>query len=280
MEAAGEDWEERWQRVMALADLAADEDDAWLLAWRTARPADPLAAVVGAQSAVRVAWNVRGDNSARQTTQEQFRLFHQLLGTAQRAAHEAQRLADPADPLPYLAEQPVAMGLNYSHERYRTLWEEIVSRDPGMLSAHTNALQYWCQKWRGSHELALAFARESAAAGKPGGLLTLLPLIAYFEQETYEADIVTETWYKEPEVALAVDAALQDLAEADPGHSGVVWMRHMLAFCLFWQDRDAEAVEQFRHVDGYIGSMPWTYANDPRRRYAYARDWAVDVTSS
>lgn len=280
VEAAGEDWEERWQRVMALADLAADEDDAWLLAWRAARPADPLAAVVGAQSAVRVAWNVRGDNSARQTTQEQFRLFHQLLGTAQRAAHEAQRLADPADPLPYLAEQPVAMGLNYSHERYRTLWEEIVSRDPGMLSAHTNALQYWCQKWRGSHELALAFARESAAAGKPGGLLTLLPLIAYFEQETYEADIVTETWYKEPEVALAVDAALQDLAEADPGHSGVVWMRHMLAFCLFWQDRDAEAVEQFRHVDGYIGSMPWTYANDPRRRYAYARDWAVDVTSS
>ncbi|UQX02693.1 hypothetical protein [Streptomyces sp. RerS4] len=279
IEAAGKDWEERWQRVVALADFAADEDgnDAWLHAWRAARPTDPTAAVVNAHFAVQTAWNARGAKRARYTTQEQFRQFHQLIADAQRATHVAQGLADPADPLPYVAEQAIGMGMGYSHERYGALWQEITARAPKLLFAHTNALQYWCQKWRGSHEEALAFARASAAAGAPGELMTLLPLIAYFEQESHEDDIVIETWYRRPEVVAATDAALQDLADADPDHPGVVWIRHMLAYFLFWQDRDAQAVEQFRHIDGYIGSMPWTYHGEPRKRYTYARDWAVDV---
>ncbi|MCX5194768.1 hypothetical protein OOK31_12810 [Streptomyces sp. NBC_00249] len=279
VEAAGQEWEERWQRVVALADLAAEDDDAWLLAWRAARPADPVAAVVGAETGVRVAWNVRGRKRASYTTQEQFRLFGELLNTAQRAAHEAQHLADPADPLPYMVEQHIGHGLGYSHERYRALWEQITARDPKVLSAHTNALEYWCQKWRGSHALAHAFAAESAAAGAPGDLLSLLPLIAYFEQEQHERDLLPETWYQEPGITAAVDAAVQDLAEAGPGHPGLARMRHMLAYLLFWQDRDADAVEQFRHVDGYIGTVPWSYDPSPRRRYLYARDWAIDVTT-
>ncbi|MEV7543536.1 hypothetical protein [Streptomyces sp. NPDC089915] len=277
-EAAGEDWQERLERVRALAEAAA-EDDAWLLAWRAARPADPTAALVNADTSVMVAWNVRGSQSGAGTTQEQFRLFRELLTRARNDAHEAQRLAGPADPSPYVVEQAIAMGLGYSHEEYRELWERITGRAPRVLWSHVAGLQYWCAKWRGSHELAMEYARASAAAGKPGDLLTLLPLLAYFEQEEWEDDLLPETYYKEPEIVAAVDAALADLAAAGDAHPGTPRMRHMLAYLLFWQDRDAEAVEQFRHVDGYIGAVPWTYAGEPKRRYLYARDWAVDVTS-
>ncbi|MFD6226864.1 hypothetical protein ACFWFZ_08270 [Streptomyces sp. NPDC060232] len=272
VEGCGTDWEERWQRVRALAEVAA-EDDSWLLAWRAARPADATAALVNADTSIAVAWNVRGDQTADRTTQEQFRIFHQLLSKAQADAHEAQRLADPADPVPYMVEQPLAQGLGYTHERYGELWAQITRRDPKVLTAHTSALQYWCAKWRGSHELALAFARESAASGKPGELLSLLPLAAYVEQELREPDLRPETFFKEPEVVAAVEAALVDLAAADPDDWRAIRLRHVLAYFLFWQDRDAEAVEQFRHIDGYIGAMPWYYA--PRSRYVYARDWAV-----
>ncbi|EFL17181.1 predicted protein [Streptomyces sp. C] len=278
VEAAGQDWQERLERVRPLAEAAA-EDDAWLLAWRAARPGDATAALVHADTSVMVAWNVRGSQSGSRTTQEQFRLFHQLLAKAQADAHEAQRLADPADPTPYVVEQAIGMGLGYSHERYRELWARITERAPRVLWSHVAGLQYWCAKWQGSHELAMAFARESAAAGKPGDLLTLLPLMAYFEQETYEDDLLPETYYKEPEIVAAADAALADLAAAGNGHPGTPRMRHMLAYLLFWQDRDAEAVEQFRHVDGHIGAVPWTYAGEPKRRYLYARDWAVNVTT-
>ncbi|MEW1633767.1 hypothetical protein AB0469_06820 [Streptomyces sp. NPDC093801] len=276
--AAGEDWQERLERVRPLAEAAA-EDDAWLLAWRAARPADPTAALVNADTSVMVAWNVRGSQSGSRTTQEQFRLFHQLLTTARADAHAAQELAGPADPCPYVVEQAVAMGLGYSHEDYRQLWGKITERAPRLLWSHVAGLQYWCAKWRGSHELALEYARASAAAGKPGDLLTLLPLMAYFEQEEWEDDLLPETYYKEPEIVAAVDAALADLAAAGNAHPGTPRMRHMLAYLLFWQDRDAEALEQFRHVDGHIGAVPWTYAGEPKRRYLYARDWAVDVTA-
>ncbi|MGE7387545.1 hypothetical protein ACQKM2_18885 [Streptomyces sp. NPDC004126] len=278
LEAAGQDWQERLERVRPLAEAAA-EDDAWLLAWRAARPGDATAALVNADTSVMVAWNVRGSQSGSRTTQEQFRIFRRLLEKAQADAHEAQKLADPADPSPYVVEQAVGMGLGYSHERYRELWARITERAPRLLWSHVAGLQYWCAKWRGSHELAMDFARESAAAGKPGDLLTLLPLMAYFEQETYEDDLLPETYYKEPEIVAAVDAALADLAAAGDEHPGTPRIRHMLAYLLFWQDRDAEAVEQFRHVDGHIGAVPWTYAGEPKRRYLYARDWAVNVTT-
>ncbi|MFE2328779.1 hypothetical protein ACFXD5_33580 [Streptomyces sp. NPDC059385] len=276
VEAAGQDWHERMERVRPLA-LAAAEEDSWLLAWRAARPSDPTAALVDADTAVMVAWKVRGGQSGSRTTQEQFRLFRELLVKAREVAHEAQRLADPADPTPYIVEQPIGQGLGYSHEQYRELWQEVVKRDPKVLWSHIAGLQYWCRKWRGSHELALGFARDSAAAGAPGDLLSLLPLIAYFEQETHEDDLAAETYFKEPEIVAAVDAALLDLAAAGDDHPGTARIRHMLAYLLFWQDRDEQAVEQFRHIDGHIGALPWTYAGSPKGRYLYARDWAVGV---
>ncbi|THA84876.1 hypothetical protein [Streptomyces sp. A0592] len=272
LDAAGQDWEERWQRMRPLSELAA-EDDAWLLAWRAARPSDPSAALVNADTGVLVAWNVRGSARASHTTQEQFRIFRELLLKAQEQAREAQRLADPADPVPFMVEQSISQGLGYSHEDYRELWSQITKRDPKNLSAHTSAMQYWSQKWRGSHELALAFARECAAGAEPGELLSVLPLIAYIEQELHESDLKPETFFKEPEVLAAVDSALADLAAADPQDWRSIRLRHLLAWFLFWQDRDAEAVEQFRHIDGYIGAMPWYYWSPSR--YVYARDWAV-----
>ncbi|MEU9700891.1 hypothetical protein [Streptomyces sp. NPDC047981] len=274
IEAAGQNWDERWERIRALAEIAA-EDDAWLLEWRAARPGDPVAAQVHADASVLVAWNVRGDKRASHTTQEQFRVFHQLLAKAQEAAHEAARLADPADPLPYMIEQPMAMGLGYSHERYEQLWAEITKRTTTSLGPYTGALQYWCAKWRGSHERAEAFALAAAAQGAPGQLLSMLPLYAYFEQEQHENDIDPDVWLKEPKIVAAVDAALADVAAAAPDDPRTVRVRHLLAWFLYWQDRYQEAEEQFRLIDGWIGHAPWTYSSDPKDRYLNVRDYTV-----
>ncbi|MFD9267659.1 hypothetical protein ACFWB1_24285 [Streptomyces goshikiensis] len=278
LKAAGRDWEERWLRVRVLAGAAAG-DDGWLRAWREAKPSHPAMALVAADTAVMVAWNARGEGAAGDIAEERLRIFHDLLEKAKTAARQAQRVADPADPVPYMVEQSVGIGLAYSHEDYEELWAQITARGPKVLTAHTHALQYWCRKWHGSHELALSFARESAAGGEPGELLTLLPLLAYFEQDAHDPELTAEVFYKAPEIREAVDAALADLAAADPDDPRAVRMRHMLAYLLFWQDRDAAAVEQFRHVDGHIGAPPWSYAASPRSRYVYARDWAVRVTA-
>ncbi|MFE4795665.1 hypothetical protein ACFRFL_11290 [Streptomyces sp. NPDC056708] len=47
LDEAGRDWQERYRRAAVLQDEAA-ADDAWLLAWRAARPKDAGAALVHA----------------------------------------------------------------------------------------------------------------------------------------------------------------------------------------------------------------------------------------
>ncbi|MFG2294961.1 hypothetical protein [Streptomyces sp. NPDC048603] len=274
IEAAGTDWDRRVGRIGQVAELAV-QDDGWLRAWRAARPGDATATAVDADAAVLLAWEVRGSKLAKYTTEEQFRVFHQLLGKAQELVHEAQRVADPADPVPYMLEQPIAMAFGYPHERYEALWAEIVKRDPKVLAAHTSALQYWCAKWQGSHELAESFARRSADAGDPGDLLSLLPLYAFFEHETYDSELDPDTYYKRPEIVEAATKALADVESADPGDRRTAQVRHMLAWVLYWQDRYLAAAEQFRAVDGYIGAAPWIYTTDPKGRYLRMRDYTV-----
>ncbi|WP_103530575.1 hypothetical protein [Streptomyces sp. SM11] len=152
------------------------------------------------------------------------------------ACHEAQALAGDDDPSPYIAEISCALSLGYGHEDFRALWAEVEKRAPHHLAAHAAALQYWCRKWRGSHELAEEFARRAAAKGSPGQLLSLLPLYAAFEQETTEEEADTDAFHKTPELVAAADACLTDLAAAvaaDPADPWIVRVRHLLAWTLY-----------------------------------------------
>ncbi|WP_448318519.1 hypothetical protein [Streptomyces sp. CO7] len=278
---AGRDWEERGRRVSILGHEAAKED-AWLLAWRSARPGDADAALVNADSMIYLAWDVRGSLQAKNTTREQFDSFHRILAQAREACAEAQALGGD-DPNPYVVEMPLAMGLGYSHKDFNELWDQAMARAPHHLGAHQSALKYWCAKWRGSHELALSFAREAAAKGAPGQLLTLVLLDAHFEFEFAHSDLDEDEYYKRPELMKAVDAALLDLAAAaaeagDPKARRLLPMRHMLAYMLYWQDRYEAAMEQFQLIDGHIGTTPWTYlAGNPRfaERYVAIRDFTA-----
>ncbi|GAA2493982.1 hypothetical protein GCM10010406_32540 [Streptomyces thermolineatus] len=276
LEEAGRNWQERDRRSSFLADEAM-KDDSWLLAWRTARPQDPGAALVHAESLIYLAWELRGSKQAEHTTREQFEGFHRVLEQARAACREARELGGD-DPCPYIVELPLAMGLGYPRADFEALWAEIVERDPHHLAAHTSALQYWCAKWRGSHELALEFGREAAAKGAPGQLLTSVLLDAYFEYEFAHGDLDPDEFYKRPEIVAAVDAALVDVAAAhaaDPGDRRITAVRHTLANMLFWQDRYEAAVEQFRLVDGWIGSTPWSYSGNPVETYVKARDYSA-----
>ncbi|MEV6108781.1 hypothetical protein AB0M28_29380 [Streptomyces sp. NPDC051940] len=271
---AGTDWRERYRRAGVLAAEAA-EDDAWLVAWRRAHPHDPGAALVNADALIDVAWAIRGNGTGSTVGEEAARRFHDVLHRAREACAEAQALGGD-DPSPYIVEMALAMGLGYPHEQMRALWAETEKRDPYHLAAYTRALQYWCAKWRGSHEAARQFADMAAARAYPGSLLTLLPLQAHFEYEQSQRDLDPDEYYKRPEVVAAVDACLADVAAADPLDRGVRPVRHFLAWCLYWQDRYPEAVEQFRHIDGFIGATPWDYASDPVKRYTDARDYCAD----
>ncbi|MFE0704432.1 hypothetical protein [Streptomyces sp. NPDC058872] len=265
--ATARDWEARTALCEQLADLAAEEDD-WLRGWEEARPNDPGAALVRARGTVFLAWNVRGAQRGADTTAEQAQGFRRVLERSRAEHARAVALAPADDPSPYVAEIWTALGLGLSHEEVRRIWREITDRAPHHYEAHFTALQYWCRKWRGSAELARAFAVRAAAGAPAGTLMTAFPLIAHFEHDDSDDTDVDRT----PEMFAAVDALLADVAAADPGHPRLSEARHLLAYYLWLQDRTEEAMEQFRLVDGYVGALPWRYKADPAGEFCRARD--------
>ncbi|MBQ0987302.1 hypothetical protein KBZ10_22840 [Streptomyces sp. F63] len=264
------DWERRMVCVDGLAQ-AAIRDDAWLRAWRAARPEDPAAALVQANTTTKLAWKVRGPRIAQHTTAQQFEGFHDLLVRSREQIAYAASLA-PEDPSPHVVELWTALGLGYSHDQLRSLWSLITERAPHHYAAHYAALQYWCAKWRGSEDLAREFAARAAASAPRGSLLTLLPLIWWYE---HKDDTARSGDYRTAALTTQVNAALEDVAAAPADHPRLPEARHLLAWFLVKQKRHTAALEQFLLVDGYVDALPWRYHTNPAAVYCAAREIAV-----
>jgi hypothetical protein len=268
--ADARDWENRAYYSERLASVAA-KDDSWLLAWEAARPDDPAAALLRARSTVRLAWDIRGGKRAKYTTSEQFDGFHRMLARSREEHARAAELGVAGDPTPYIGAIWTHLGLGAPHSEMDRLWREITDRAPHHYEATFSALQYWCAKWRGSEELARDFAAQAAEKAPLGSLMTAFPLIAHFEHDESDSADADRT----PEMRALVDAALADVAAADPDHPRLREVRHLLAYYLCLQDRDEAAMEQFRLVDGYVGALPWRYKGDPAGEYCRMRDLSL-----
>ncbi|MFE5484118.1 hypothetical protein [Streptomyces sp. NPDC056527] len=270
MTQTGQDWERRSLYAEALGRAGGWLWPLWVRAWERARPGDPDAALVRARAQVHHAWRWRGGRYASATAAWRFRRFHNALFTARENLHNAAVL-NPDDPTPHAAEIWPALGLGYTDDMMRELWDEIVKRAPHHFEAHYNALQYWSGKWRGSHEKAQAFAEEAADEAPAGTLLAALPLFAWYE--TYLARENTQA-IDSPRVRALVDAALVDL-EAAAGHPAAPRVQHMVAYCLTKQGRHREALRHFRAVDGWVEALPWRYQNYQRLAYRGVRTAAA-----
>ncbi|WP_246257731.1 DUF4034 domain-containing protein [Amycolatopsis anabasis] len=250
----GTEWDRRARIVGELASVAAD-DDGWLRAWRAARPDDPHAAVVHAESLVRLAWQIRGGQTADRTTAAQFSGFHSVLVEAEKAARHAVDLL-PADPTPWLSLVTMARGLQLGHDRFATIWRGLLERAPHHRQGHGQALQYWCAKWAGSAERMFAFAEEAAA--KSPALLGL-PLQAALEHQGEDRGI-----WKSAGTRRALDALLERLAGEGADDVALRSDRGFAAYALVENKRYPEAVEQFRMLGARADAGPWSSFEEPR----------------
>ncbi|MEV0537649.1 hypothetical protein [Kitasatospora sp. NPDC050463] len=264
--AAGRDWDLRERLVEELAEAAAEEDG-WLKAWRAERPGDPDAAVVHACGLVKLAWKLRGAAFAEHTSQEQAEGFHRVLAEAHDACAEAQRLA-PEDPVPWVTELWIALGLDYPQGEFDRVWSGLTARDPHNYPGHYAAVQYQCAKWHGSAQQANAFADRAASAAPEGSLLAGMRLIALHE---HEPDGAEETYWSTPYAQAAIGDARRAVDAAPAGDARAAEIRHLLAWCYVITDRPVEAMAQFTLVDGHVNALPWRYSEDPAGYYCHIR---------
>lgn len=247
----GTDWDRRSAAVGVLSEVAADDDTA-LKAWRAARPDDPDAAIVHADSLTNVAWQIRSGQRASNVSREQFAGFHRVLEQADEACQIAAELA-PEDPTPWEKRCSIAMGRQYSRDAFREVWAGVMARDPSHADAHGRAMQYWCAKWFGSHELMWEFAEEGAAKHPK---LAWLPLAAAFE--LWAAD-VKNPW-QDKRVEQALDTLLPWLDGEGRDTPQARDSRAFAARALVELKRGDEAVEQFLRLGAHADGFVWSYS--------------------
>ncbi|AUY50049.1 DUF4034 domain-containing protein [Streptomyces sp. CB01881] len=273
----GTDWDLRWSRLGPFHDLAV-KDDAWLQAWRKEQPENPDAALLHAHALTGVAWEIRSSAFAKDVSAEQFAAFHRVLDDAERASERAAELAPAGDPNPYVVRLAVAMGLGWDNERYRALWAELASRAPHHWAGHARALQYWCEKWHGSHEQMHAFVDASLATAPPVSMLSVFKLEAFVEQFSREGR--KDSAYRAAPVQQALEQLLADIAAAPADHHRLPVARSWAAMVLVDSGRAAEALPHFRALGRDVVS-PWTsYFRDPVEGFAQARVAAAMATKA
>lgn len=265
---------DRYHRVCTSVAEVAVQDDAWLCTWLDAAPGDAGAWCVHAVAMVQLAWRLRTGVAAKDVLPGQWAGFSRVLRQAPAACERAAALA-PHVATPWITLMSCAQGLGFDHRRFREIWAEVVKRAPSSVAAHRRALQYWLPRWQGSDDLAAGFVTETLARATPGRLLTGV-LLEYLFLERAPAGATERTAYLQgPEVAEAIDAARADLAAAPADHPYRAQHRHWLAYLLTTAGRYAEAVEEFRAVDGYAGAWPWQLYADPAATFATTRAEAL-----
>ncbi|MDT0308078.1 hypothetical protein RM780_14050 [Streptomyces sp. DSM 44917] len=281
--ALTDDSELRWQRVQSLAGAAAvelarwrasaartggaeaagpgDRDAGWLRRWRGEEPKDPGGAQVYAQFLV---WQAMADPGSAD--------HRIILEEARTVCAEAARLA-PQDPVPHITELFIARGLSYRRADFDALWAAVTERDPDHMGAHLAALPYLSAKWHGSRAEADAFATAAAATAREGSLLPALPLFAVYD---HLPDVqLSASLYTGAVVSDAIEAARFAVGNVRPGHPVEPHVRHLLLCFLVRAERYAEAAEQVRAIDGYVGAIPWVDGEDPAKEYAAYRALAI-----
>ncbi|MFD9408993.1 hypothetical protein ACFWBN_18500 [Streptomyces sp. NPDC059989] len=263
--------EQRWQRVQAFGGAAALElvqqpgvGAQWLKAWRLEAEKDAGGAQVHAELLVQQAWRASGGVGSAD---------HRIILEEAREACRKAALLSPGDPVPYITELAVARGLAYPEAEFDELWAKVIDRAPQHMGAHLAALHYWCEKWHGSRQKADAFSHAAAARAPQGSLLAALPLFALYEN--LPDVIMTGGFYRSESVTRAVEGALYAVHTARQDDPMLAHVRHLLLLFLVNMERWAEAMEQVRHVDGYVGALPWSASEDPAAQYAIYRALAV-----
>ncbi|MER6996057.1 hypothetical protein [Streptomyces sp. NPDC000410] len=271
--AAGEDWDERWNRLELLQQVAR-EDDAWLDAWRAAEPRNCDAATLHASIMVHRAWEIRGSGYAHEVMTSDMNRFRAMLPAAIEEARQA-ALLDPANPGPWVVMVTAARGAQYRHAQFKPLWEGLIARAPHHYEGHWQALQYWCAKWFGSDRRMMRFARQAVRKAPPGSALAGIYLHALNELTERSATGTLAVTPMARSVLKQIAASLDGVA---PDDERLPVLRHLLAHYMLRSMMYASALEQFRLIGPWCGAQPWREDGNPVMAFERARGTAAKLS--
>ena len=260
---------ERERLTWVLSDAGGSPDvfDAWV----ERQPDLPMARLARGAHGVGWAWDARGGDYAEHVTEDRFDVFHERLQTAEDDLHRAAEL-DPADPVPYTHLLTSGRGLEVSLAELQDRFDQAQSREQWLPEAHLQLLQGLCEKWFGSDEASLDFARKTAREAPEGAAALAVVPMAHIEiwHDMHRRDGADPAAYvKRDDVREDIAAAARRSVFADGFDDDVVTVPALNVFAvgllLTGDEEGARALVQ--RLGTRRTGFPWPYFEDPDREY-------------
>ncbi len=212
------------------------------------------------------AWEVRGGGRADSITEEDWREFFRRLDIAREHLLKSAQM-NPADPTPWTHLIRLATGYSDSDATKWHYFNQAKQRDPENWGAHRMMVFALTEKWGGSNQEMIAFAREASANARDGSDLPAILVKAYLENWIYLK------WFDEDEAAAAaflddpairrdiVTAYERSLAHPDfVASKSTIFVRYLMS-AWFWHVRDRERLcTEFAQMGNRIEGYHWADA--------------------
>jgi hypothetical protein len=150
--------------------------------WYQADPDNLQCRVIRLEVWIAWAWHGRGPSFAQTVTADRVELFYGRLDQAATELVETLQVVKKRDALVYAAAISLGTGRNDDQTTVHTYLQAVqTSNDPASFKFHTRALQYFCEKWHGSNQEALDYARFITQQLPVGHPLACLIVQAHYE---------------------------------------------------------------------------------------------------
>ena len=239
--------------------------------WAEAEPDSQLARLARGAYGIGYAWEARGGDYADRVGRDAFELFWERLRVAEEDLARAAEM-EPSDPVPWSHLLKSGRGLQVPKEELWMRYDEAQSRRPWLVETHMQLLQSLCEKWFGSDEESLEFARRIDREAPEGAAARAVLPMAHIEiwLDKHRRDGEDPREYRENRDAREeIRAAADRSVFADGFREELASIYPMNVFAMgLWLFGDVPAAEKIaQRLGPRRTEFPWVYFNDGDRVY-------------
>lgn len=254
---------ERYQLICGLVDgRRADVFDTWI----RVEHRSSLAWVVSGQQSISAAWKARGAGLAHTVTIRGLEQFSSQLGLARADLRNAISL-DHTLCDPYVGLLTIAMAEGEERKNLWDLFARVKVLSAEHYAAHVTMATALSEKWGGSGEEALDFARvtvrNAAETSALAGVLAVAHIECWLQLDINGRDYDSEMYFRSTSVLeelKAVHGRLNTVSQLNGDH---VQALNALAFCFYKGGQFPLVREIIGRLQGEYVEYPWQYCVEP-----------------
>jgi tetratricopeptide (TPR) repeat protein len=223
---------------------------------------------------------MRGSGTAEKVTGERFRNTTECIKAALNDLDRTAQL-DALDPTAQAYVLPSLTLFGHLASRQRRAFQQATELAPDLVPAHRAIVNALSERWHGSHELSLKFARNSMTKAGPGSdmaaCLFWAHLLVRSHLSSFDKDSeAAKSYAYDPEVTRELNAAFDDWIQPPytPRRSSIPYLHY--AACWYYLAGDSVRLQRaLALTDNVFSKIPWSLIGNSKKIFARALRFAA-----